>query len=298
MIRSMTGFGAAEGRVGDLRVSVELRTVNHRFFTPAIKLPGALARWEGDVREALRARVARGHVTLFARAERDSGGTPGGLRVDDARLDAYLDAHERMTRRRGSHGVTVDFAGLLRLPGVLVEEGGDDEPAAEGSADELVAIVVEAARALTEMRAAEGARLADVLRDRVAVMEAAYVRIAARAPARLVEQRDRLRAAVRELADGVAVDEGRLAQEIAVLADRLDVSEEIDRFRAHVAAFHALLDDAGAEPVGKRLGFLLQEMLREANTTGSKANDAPMLADVVTVKEELERVREQVENVE
>ncbi len=298
MIRSMTGFGAAEGRVGDLRVSVELRTVNHRFFTPAIKLPGALARWEGDVREALRARVARGHVTLFARAERDAGGTPGGLRVDDARLDAYLDAHERMTRRRGAHGVTVDFAGLLRLPGVLVEEGADDEPAAEGSADELVAIVVEAARALTAMRAAEGARLADVLRDRVAVMEAAYVRIAARAPARLVEQRDRLRAAVRELTEGVAVDEGRLAQEVAVLADRLDVSEEIDRFRAHVAAFRALLDDAGAEPVGKRLGFLLQEMLREANTTGSKANDAAMLADVVTVKEELERVREQVENVE
>lgn len=297
MIRSMTGFGAAEGRVGDLRVSVELRTVNHRFFTPTIKLPGVLARWDGDVREALRARVARGHVTLFARTERESAAMVGGLRVDDAQLDAYLDAHERMTRRRGAHGVTVDFAGLLRLPGVLIE-GGDDGPVAEGTADELVAVVVEAARALTAMRDAEGARIADVLRERVALMEAAYARIAERAPARLVEQRDRLRAAVRELADGVAIDEGRLAQEIAVLADRLDVSEEIDRFRAHVAAFRALLDDAGAEPVGKRLGFILQEMLREANTTGSKANDAAMLADVVTVKEELERVREQVENVE
>jgi uncharacterized protein (TIGR00255 family) len=148
------------------------------------------------------------------------------------------------------------------------------------------------------MRGAEGARIADVLRERVALMEAAYGRIAERAPSRLVEQRDRLRAAVRELADGVAVDEGRLAQEVAVLADRLDVSEEIDRFRAHVAAFRGLLDDAGAEPVGKRLGFLLQEMLREANTTGSKANDAGMLVEVVLVKEELERVREQVENVE
>jgi uncharacterized protein (TIGR00255 family) len=296
MIRSMTGFGAAEGRVGDQRVSVELRTVNHRFFTPAIKLPGALARWEADVREALRARVARGHVTVFARAERE-GAAAGGLRVDDAQLDAYLDAHERMARRRGSHGVTVDFAGLLRLPGVLVESG--EEPAAvEGTAAELVAIVVEAAAALTAMRDAEGARLAEVLHGRLAVMEAAYARIAARAPARLVEQRDRLRAAVRELAEGVAVDEGRLAQEVAVLADRLDVSEEVDRFRAHLAAFRALLDDSGAEPVGKRLGFLLQEMLREANTTGSKANDAAMLADVVAVKEELERVREQVENVE
>lgn len=298
MIRSMTGFGAAEGRVGDRRVSVELRTVNHRFFTPTIKLPGALARWEGDVREALRARVARGHVTLFARVEREAAVVAGGLRVDDVQLDAYLDAHERMTRRRGAHGVTVDFAGLLRLPGVLVESADDGAATIDGSADELVAITVEAARALTAMRDAEGARLADVLRDRLGLMEAAYARIAERAPARLVEQRDRLRAAVRELADGVALDEARLAQEVAVLADRLDVSEEIDRFRAHVAAFRALLDDAGAEPVGKRLGFLLQEMLREANTTGSKANDAAMLADVVTVKEELERVREQVENVE
>jgi uncharacterized protein (TIGR00255 family) len=293
----MTGFGAAEGRVGGLRVSIELRTVNHRFFTPAIKLPSALARWESEVREALRARVARGHVTVFARAERDGAVAAGGVRVDDVRLDAYLDAHERMARRRGAHGVTLDFAGLLRLPGVLVE-GGDDEPPDEGTADELVAIVVEAARALTAMRDAEGARLADVLGARLAVMEAAYARIAERAPARLVEQRDRLRAAVRELADGVGLDEARLAQEVAVLADRLDVSEEVDRFRAHVAAFRALLDDAGAEPVGKRLGFLLQEMLREANTTGSKANDAAILADVVTVKEELERVREQVENVE
>jgi uncharacterized protein (TIGR00255 family) len=103
---------------------------------------------------------------------------------------------------------------------------------------------------------------------------------------------------VRELADGVAVDEARLAQEIAVLADKLDVSEEIDRFRAHLAAFRAALDEAGAEPVGKRLGFLLQEMLREVNTTGSKANDAAILADVVLLKEELERIREQVENVE
>ena len=297
MIRSMTGFGAADGRVGSWRVAVEVRTVNHRFFTPTIKLPGALGRWEGDVREALRARVARGHVTMFARVEREAA-VSGGLRVDDVQLDAYLDAHERMTRRRGTHGVTVDFAGLLRLPGVLVEGGGEDEPLVEGTAEELVAIVAEAARALTAMRGAEGARIADVLRERVALMEAAYGRIAERAPSRLVEQRDRLRAAVRELADGVAVDEGRLAQEVAVLADRLDVSEEIDRFRAHVAAFRGLLDDAGAEPVGKRLGFLLQEMLREANTTGSKANDAGMLVEVVLVKEELERVREQVENVE
>ena len=114
----------------------------------------------------------------------------------------------------------------------------------------------------------------------------------------MVVQRDRLRASVRELTDGLAVDEGRLAQEIAILADRMDVSEELDRFRSHVVAFQAVLAESGGEPVGKRLGFLLQEMLREANTTGSKAADAAILHDVVCVKEELERIREQVENLE
>lgn len=297
MIRSMTGFGAAEGRVGDLRVSVEVRTVNHRFFTPSIKFPAALARWEGEARELLRTRVARGHATLSARVERDAGAALGGFQIDDARLDAYVDAYERLQRRKAIHTLTLDFAHLVRLPGVLVDEV-EPAPAVEATAPEFLAVVEQAAAALTAMRDAEGARLADVLRDRLAVMEAAYMRIAERAPARLVEQRDRLRAAVRELADGVAVDEGRLAQEIAILADRLDVSEEVDRFGAHVAAFRAALDDAGGEAVGKRLGFLLQEMLREVNTTGSKAADAGILADVVRLKEELERVREQVENVE
>jgi uncharacterized protein (TIGR00255 family) len=148
------------------------------------------------------------------------------------------------------------------------------------------------------MRQEEGKRLAAFLRDRIGVVEAALARIAERAPRRLVEQRDRLRAAVQELAAGVALDEQRMAQEIAILADRLDVSEELDRFRAHVSAFRGALDAGSADGIGKRLGFLLQEMLREANTTGSKASDAPMLQDVVLVKEELERIREQVENLE
>ena len=114
----------------------------------------------------------------------------------------------------------------------------------------------------------------------------------------MVAHRDRLRANVQELAGAVAVDPQRLAQEIAILADRLDIHEEVDRFHSHLTAFDQALATTNGEPVGKRLGFLLQELLREANTTGSKANDAPMLADVVAIKEELERIREQVENLE
>ena len=171
----------------------------------------------------------------------------------------------------------------------------------DGTAEELVAVVEAAVTALTRMREAEGERLASVLGERIALIAAALGRIAARAPERVVAQRDRLRENVRVLAQGVAVDEQRLAQEIAILADRLDVGEELDRFRVHVAAFRDTLAQRGdqdGEPVGKRLGFLLQEMLREANTTGSKANDAPIQGDVMRIKEELERIREQVENLE
>ena len=291
MIRSMTGFGAAEGRVGSSRVTVELRSVNHRFFNPTIKLPGSFARWEAEVREALRQRIARGHVTLFARAERDE---TRGAAIDEERFAGYV-AQLRALQQRFSLGGELDIATVLRMPEVFAAAEREQD---EGTAPELVAIVDEAAGALATMREQEGRRLAGFLRERIGVIEAALGRLAARAPARLVEQRDRLRAAVQELAGGVALDENRVAQEIAILADRLDVSEELDRFASHIVAFRAALDQGAADGVGKRLGFLLQEMLREANTTGSKAADAAMLQDVVAIKEELERIREQVENIE
>jgi uncharacterized protein (TIGR00255 family) len=290
----MTGFGTADGRVGHARVTVEVRTVNHRFFSPSLKLPTPLARWEPEVRELLRQRVARGHVTLFARHEREPAERNGTLAIDEARFAGYVGQLRALATRHGLAD-TLDVATVLRLPDVLATGDAADEP--DATADEFLPIVERAAAALAAMREEEGRRLAAVLLDRIAIVEGAVGRLAERAPQRLVEQRERLRAAVRELAEGVAVDEQRMAQEIAILADRLDVSEEMDRFRAHVAAFRAAIAAPG-DQVGKRLGFLLQEMLREANTTGSKANDAAMLHDVVLVKEELERIREQVENVE
>ncbi len=296
----MTGFGAAAGLVGRTRVHVELRTVNHRFFNPSVKLPSAYSRWEGEVREALRQHVTRGHVTLTARIERSVD--EGGAAIDETRFAAYV-AHLTALKARYGLAGEVDLATVLRMPNVVAlgaPEGEDGSGAAieGGSAAELVAIVEAAARPLTAMRDAEGARLATYLTERLGVVEAAVARIADRAPRRVVEQRDRLREAVRVLTEGVSVDPARLAQEIAILADRLDVSEELDRFGSHIAAFRDALRGAGGEPVGKRLGFLVQEMLREANTTGSKAGDASILHDVVLVKEELERIREQVDNLE
>lgn len=289
MIRSMTGFGAAEGTVGAARVAVEIRSVNHRFFNPSIKLPQSLTRWELEVREALRRSISRGHVTLTARVD---VGDSTGVAIDEARFRSYVDRLRELKQRYALDG-PIDLATVLRMPDVVATDQGADS----GTPAELTAIVERALAALTESRAAEGQRLVAVLRERILSIEDAVSRLAERAPGRLLEQRDRLRAAVAELAAGVQLDDQRLAQEIAILADRLDVGEELDRFRSHLTAFREALA-GGADGVGKRFGFLLQELLREANTTGSKANDAAMVREVVAIKEELERIREQVENLE
>lgn len=293
MIRSMTGFGAATGRVGSQQVTVEMRTVNHRFFNPNIKLPSSLSRWEGDVREVLRRGIARGHVALTARVEREARTTPV---VNEAKFASYVEQLRGLQARYGL-AEALDVATVLRLPDVLASDGAEEVP---GSADELTQVVKSALDALTRMREAEGERLALLLEERIAAVEQILERLAARAPERLVSERERLRRNVRELAEGVDVDPQRLAQELALVADRLDVAEEVDRFRSHIQAFRATLRSGAenGEPVGKRLSFLLQEMLRETNTTGSKARDTAMLHDVVAAKEELERIAEQVENVE
>lgn len=286
----MTGFGAAEGAVGSLRVAVEVRSVNHRFFNPSIKLPGSLSKWEADVREALRKLVSRGHVTVSARVERVA---QSDAVIDEAKFAAYAKRLVELKDRYALDG-PVDLATVLRLPAVVAGESEE----AEGSAKELVAIVERAAEALNVSRAAEGGRLQGFLTERIGQVEASVARLAERAPQRVIEQRDRLKANIAELAAGIQVDEQRLAQEVAMIADRLDVGEELDRFRSHLVAFREALASGSPEGVGKRLGFLLQELLREANTTGSKANDAAMTREVVAIKEELERIREQVENLE
>jgi uncharacterized protein (TIGR00255 family) len=183
---------------------------------------------------------------------------------------------------------------VLRLPDVIAPLG---EPSAEDGS-ELAKLVASAAAKLRDSREREGAKLRDEIVQRLSVIDGAMARIGERAPQRVLEHRDRLRESIRQLAAGVAVDEQRLAQEVAVLADRHDVQEELARFAVHLGAFRQTLEADRTDSVGKRLGFLLQEMLREANTIASKANDAGMQGDVVTIKEELERIREQVENLE
>jgi uncharacterized protein (TIGR00255 family) len=290
MISSMTGFGAADGLVGDARASVEIRTVNHRFFSPSLKLPAAFTRWEGEIRELLRQKIARGHVTLTARIDRDSTAPV----IDETRLAQYLTALKALQKKHKLAG-ELDLSTLLRLPDVIGAPSDEIDP---GDGDALVRIVAKAADNLTAMRRAEGAQLSGFLLERVEAVESRLARAEKRAPVRLKEQHDRVKRTVGELVGGAGVDPQRIAQEIAILADKLDIAEELDRFRSHLAAFRDTTRSKSTDPVGKRLGFILQEMVREANTIGSKANDAPILDDVIAIKEELERIREQVENLE
>ena len=287
----MTGFGSAEGVVGAAGVSVEIRTVNHRFFNPSIKLPGPFAKWEGDVRELLRQRIARGHVALTARVEREPG---KGAGINEQRFGEYV-AALRDLQKRFNLTDKLDAATILGLPDVVDTHIEERE---SGVVGDLLTIIEQAIGSLRQMRSEEGARLAVFLLERIMLVEEGVKRIRERAPVRLTEQVARLKKSVKELSSGANVDQQRLAQEVAILADKLDIAEELDRFDSHIGSFRQSVQESGAEPVGKRLGFLLQEMVREANTTGSKANDAAILADVVMIKEELERIREQVENIE
>jgi uncharacterized protein (TIGR00255 family) len=291
MISSMTGFGAAEGAIGEARASVEVRSVNHRFFSPNLKLPQALARWEGEVREILRQKIARGHVTLTARLERSA---TGATVIDEARVAQYATALKELQKKHALGG-EVDLATLLRMPDVIAAPSEDLDA---GAGEALASIVNQAVANLVSMRRAEGAQLAAFLLERVAAVESRLARIETRAPVRLKEHHERIKRTVSDLIGGAGADPQRIAQEIAILADKLDVAEELDRFRSHLAAFRETARSQTAEPVGKRLGFILQEMLREANTIGSKASDAQIQEDVIAVKEELERIREQVENLE
>jgi uncharacterized protein (TIGR00255 family) len=290
MISSMTGFGAADGLVGDARATVEIRTVNHRFFSPNLKLPAAFGRWEGEIRELLRQKIARGHVSLTARIDRDSTAPV----IDETRLAHYLTALKALQKKHKLAG-ELDLSTLLRLPDVIAAPSDEIEPQ---DGDALVRLVAKAVDNLTAMRKAEGAQLSAFLLERVTVIESRLAKTEKRAPVRLKEQHDRIKRTVGELLGGAGGDPQRIAQEIAILADKLDIAEELDRFRSHLSAFRDTTRAKTSDPVGKRLGFILQEMVREANTIGSKANDAPILDDVIAIKEELERIREQVENLE
>lgn len=296
MIRSMTGFGEAELDTAAGRLRAELKTVNHRFFSAQLRLPAAAERFDGAIREWLRAFLPRGHVNYSLRIESPESGAAeeAALAVDVARGREYKRVLTKLKEELGLPG-EVDLALLTRFSDLLTPA---DTARVELEPEAVRQVSEAAARAATVLREEEGRKLRADLEGRLAGMEAAMATCAERAPARLLAERDRLRAAVAQLAGDVAIDGDRLAREVAFLAERWDISEELVRLRSHIRLFRDLIESEDPEPVGKRLGFLVQEMHREANTIGSKANDAVIEHQVIALKDEIERLREQVDNVE
>jgi uncharacterized protein (TIGR00255 family) len=288
----MTGFGSAEDRVLSGRLRVEIRTVNHRYFNPQLKLPADLAGVEGEMRERLRQLLERGHVAVTARWV-DGPGPERAVTVDLARAKQVLAAAQQLKKKLKLRG-TVDLAFVARHPEVLTAANGANDQPVQWS--DVQPIVERAARDVVAMREREGQVLAAELSKRLEALEGAAAEIEKQAPARLRAEHDRLKQAVRELTAEATVDPQRLALEIALLADRVDITEELVRFRAHVAAARTALTSDQA--VGKQLGFLAQELLREVNTMGSKANDARITQLVIAMKGDLEKFREQLENLE
>jgi len=294
MIESMTGFGAAARVEGELSYALEIRSVNHRYLKLTIKLPDALQHAEILIDKAVRQRVARGSVicTLRVRGAADSASFPINVKA----LQSYVNQLVRVDVDAKVQP-TIDLAALTALPGVCALPEADDEFRAH-QAEIVESLCTRAMDALVAMRREEGRVLRGVVRDCCEQIRAEVEAIGVRAPGVIDEYYKRLRSRVEILLKqgGVELEADALAREVAVYAERCDISEEITRLRSHLGQIGELCD-SGA-PVGRTLDFLTQELLREANTIASKSNDAAITRGTVVVKGLIDRIKEQVQNVE
>ncbi len=291
---SMTGFGSGEGTKGPITVTIELRSVNHRFLDVSLKLPGSLAALEGDIRKFLKDNVARGRVTVasqlqLARDPEDAGLDPERLAQGLTMLSQAAEVLEKKTGEK--YPVTLDH--LLRVPDLFRAE--EPDLAVEDLREALLTAMAEAHRGLMDMKKAEGKALVDEMRSRLTTLSGQLTEVEKLAPQAGVEIQARLdERLARILSD--QIDPQRLAQEVALLADKANINEECERLGIHIGHFNAALDEGGQ--VAKRLNFLLQEMHREVNTMGSKTNLMDITQAVIAMKEEVESMREQIQNLE
>jgi uncharacterized protein (TIGR00255 family) len=292
MIRSMTGFGSAALEAGRLRGSVTVKSLNHRFLDLNVHMAPALQVIEPEVRKVVQGRVRRGRVEVFVQA-RAVEPTAEVRLASPAAISALTAALRRLQSEHGLSG-ELRVSDVARFPGMVQinEEAVEPEPAR----DEVLAALGQALEALEAMRLREGEGLEQDLRRGLDAVDEAAGRLAGVSEAGKAHRRETLGARVRALRDEIGSEEPRLFQEIARLVEKHDVAEEIHRLRSHVAQARALVD--GAAPCGKELDFLAQEMGREANTMGSKSASAQLAHEVVGLKSEIERLREQVQNVE
>lgn len=292
MTRSMTGYGKAEVMGGDGKFTVEVRSVNHRYGEVSVKLPRQMLALEGDLRRRVSERFKRGKIDLFIQFEPAAGNvTPPAANVPMA--IAYYEAFTQLRQAIGASD-PVPLGLILSQKDVLTTAEVSSD--LESQVADLNTALAAALDSLEAMRLKEGGQLAREISGRIGLVSDLVEKVAARAPVAVAGNTERLRERIARLLGETPVDEVRLAQEVAILADRMEITEELVRLRSHFKQFHATM--ALNEPVGRKLDFLLQEMNREVNTIGSKANDGEIASIVVELKSEMEKVREQVQNIE
>jgi uncharacterized protein (TIGR00255 family) len=291
MIRSMTGFGAASAKRGGEEISVEIRSVNHKFCEVKVRLPRELLALEQDAVRLVKKRLARGGVEVTLRRSADRSAV--APRVDLPLARAYQQAYQSLQGALGLGG-SVPLETLVAAEGVLVlDECSADLDSARAA---LATAMDGALDSLTAMRQQEGDALARDIAARLTAVQEWLLKLHKLAPQSVDGYRARLEERIREITRGMAIDPGRLAQEVALFADRVDITEEFTRLASHLEQMRALT--GSSEPAGRKMDFLVQEMNREVNTIGSKAQNAEIAGGVVEMKAEIERMREQVQNVE
>lgn len=294
MIKSMTGYGRCETDAGGRRLTVEVKAVNHRFLNFFAKLPPDLQRFEAEIQTLVKEHLQRGQVNVFASWNGGAGGSP----VVTINAEAAKQAAEALRRAAEAAGVAADvqLSHLLAIPAVVSPQISTPDP--EALWQTVAPVFGRTLEELDDLRTREGADLSADMRARTAAIEKVLEGIETLEPSVLEDYRARLTRKVLDLVQDLPAEvvAERVAMEVAVLADRCDISEEVVRLRSHLAKYRELLDEGGV--VGRKLEFLLQEMNRETNTIGSKASNAEISRLVVEIKAELERIREQVQNVE
>jgi uncharacterized protein (TIGR00255 family) len=294
MIRSMTGYGKAEAVLTGKKFTVEMKSVNHRYLDTSVRLPGMLLPLEAEIKKRIGEQFSRGRIEATLRVDGDGNVENGNRFV--LNLPLVRNYHALLSQLK--EGLKLkDEISLSMMAGfrdVFVTTETVQDP--ETLWEDLSRVLDEAIRMLTEMREKEGESLKRDLTARLCLIVGFLDVIAGRAPQVVLEYQERLGGRVRELTGGMAIDEARLLQEVAIMAEKSDITEEIVRFRSHIDQFTGLL--TGGDAAGRKIDFLIQEMGREINTIGSKSGDAEISRNVIEIKSELARLREQVQNIE
>ena len=292
MIRSMTGYGGAKGSAQGLELSIELKSVNNRFLDTSVRLPRMYLFAEDAVRAAVQRHISRGKVDVFVTV--DSSGTDDVVvKVNQPLLRGYAAAMEQIAELCGVPNDATAMS-LSRLPDVLTVEKSEADQ--ETVAAAITDILEQALCEFDAMREREGAKLRDDVVSRIDTIERLVTRVEEESPRTVADYKARLEQKMREVLETAGVEESRILTEAAIFADKVAVDEETVRLRSHMAQMRDMI--SGEKPVGRKLDFLVQEMNREANTIGSKCQNAGIAHVVVDIKAEIEKIREQIQNIE